>query len=268
MKCPYLHRCNKYTDLTCQIDRLREVLLAKDREIARLKAENEKLKARQCGGKADPAKTRLFGSSTPSSLIPIKENSTEEARRRIGGRPKGHVGCGRKDIPSPDERIDLPYPVCPINHAELTHFQVRTRTVVHSVPARCITRQYTIYRAWCPVCSTSSARRQSNMPMRRRGHAMAEAATHGASSLRRPRSTASASHGVRQSRRIRDEILTWIAKPVKDGKLRGFFELMNKKRHRFFQWVDHPEVEAENNLAERRLRPLVVARKVCFGSQS
>ena len=72
----------------------------------------------------------------------------------------------------------------------------------------------------------------------------------------------------RESRRIRDEILTWIAKPVKDGKLRGFFELMSKKRHRFFQWVDHPEVEAENNLAERRLRPLVVARKVCFGSQS
>ena len=33
-------------------------------------------------------------------------------------------------------------------------------------------------------------------------------------------------------------------------------------------WVRHPEVEAENNLAERRLRPMVIARKVCFGSQS
>jgi hypothetical protein len=39
-------------------------------------------------------------------------------------------------------------------------------------------------------------------------------------------------------------------------------------RPRFFQWVCNPEVEAENNLAERRLRPLVIARKVCFGSQS
>lgn len=37
---------------------------------------------------------------------------------------------------------------------------------------------------------------------------------------------------------------------------------------RFFQWVCHPEIEVENNLAERRLRPLVIARKVCFGSQS
>jgi len=40
------------------------------------------------------------------------------------------------------------------------------------------------------------------------------------------------------------------------------------KRDRFFQWVCNPEVVAENNLAERRLRPLVIARKVCFGSQS
>ena len=55
---------------------------------------------------------------------------------------------------------------------------------------------------------------------------------------------------------------------MKDGRLKGLFEFMDKKRHRFFQWVDHLEVEAENNLAERRLRPLVVARKVCFGSQS
>ena len=29
-----------------------------------------------------------------------------------------------------------------------------------------------------------------------------------------------------------------------------------------------PKALKENNLAERRLRPLVVARKVCFGSQS
>ncbi len=71
-----------------------------------------------------------------------------------------------------------------------------------------------------------------------------------------------------ESRRIRDDILAWIAQPVSDGKLRGYFEFMDKTRHRFFQWVDHPDVEAENNLAERRLRPLVVARKVCFGSQS
>ena len=85
-KCPYLHRCNKYTDLTCQIDRLREASLAKDREIARLKAENERLKAAQCGGGQTSSKALPFGSSTPSSKIPLKPNSSEESRRRLGGR--------------------------------------------------------------------------------------------------------------------------------------------------------------------------------------
>jgi hypothetical protein len=35
-----------------------------------------------------------------------------------------------------------------------------------------------------------------------------------------------------------------------------------------YHWTDDPAVPAENNLAERELRPLVVARKVSFGSQS
>ena len=71
-----------------------------------------------------------------------------------------------------------------------------------------------------------------------------------------------------ESRRIRDDMLMWIASPVKDGGLKGYFDYMMKMKHRFFQWVDHPEIEAENNLAERRLRSLVIARKVSLGSQS
>jgi len=67
---------------------------------------------------------------------------------------------------------------------------------------------------------------------------------------------------------IRDELLAIARSPVKDGRLKGYFDLIVNRRERFFQWVCNPEVEAENNLAERRLRPLVIARKVCFGSQS
>jgi hypothetical protein len=66
-KCPYLHRCSKYTELTCQLDRKDEVIAAKDREIARLRAENAALKASQCGGERNPANIKPFGSSTPSS---------------------------------------------------------------------------------------------------------------------------------------------------------------------------------------------------------
>ena len=35
-----------------------------------------------------------------------------------------------------------------------------------------------------------------------------------------------------------------------------------------YHWAAHRKVPAENNLAERELRPLVIARKVSFGSQS
>ena len=49
-KCPHLHQCDKYLDLTRRIDRLEERLAAKTRECDRLKAENERLKAAQSGG--------------------------------------------------------------------------------------------------------------------------------------------------------------------------------------------------------------------------
>ena len=419
-KCPFLHRCNKYTELTCQLDRKDEIIAAKDRRIAQLEAENASLKAERCGGERNPAKIRPFGSSTPSSKIPVKENSTEEARSRIGGQKKGHPGHGRPDVADPDEKIDLPKPTCPVSRLPLANFQVRTRTVVHVVPARSITKQYTIYRAWCPDCGCYH---ESEVPgvmpyfgfsndliaqalvdhfgngiplgtLARRAHVKKSALRHMAHriagmlegglgrlleefraapvkhadettwscdgkngyawgfftpavSLYRLRGTRGsvvakevfgdgphigvlgvdryAAYGKawlgaiqyclehykrnvgdlleaepenkehrkyipqfldllreamtlrsrfkddeynEESRRIRDEILNWIAQPVKDGKLKGYFEYMTKMKHRFFQWVDHPEVEAENNLAERRIRPLVVARKVCFGSQS
>ena len=35
-----------------------------------------------------------------------------------------------------------------------------------------------------------------------------------------------------------------------------------------YHWARDPAIPADNNLAERQLRPLVVARKVSFGSQS
>lgn len=71
-----------------------------------------------------------------------------------------------------------------------------------------------------------------------------------------------------ESRRIRDEMPAIAATPVKDKRLAEYFGLISKRRDRFFQWVCHPEIPAENNLAERRLRPLVTARKVSFGSLS
>jgi hypothetical protein len=41
-----------------------------------------------------------------------------------------------------------------------------------------------------------------------------------------------------------------------------------KQRDHLFTFLDHPEVEATNNLAERQLRPAVIARKVSCGNKT
>ena len=422
-KCPFLHRCNKYTDLTLRIDRLVESNAAKDRRIAALEAENAALKAAQTGSPSNPADVRIFGSSTPSSLIPIKENSTEEARRRRGGQPEGHEGHGRKAVAGEDvdETVELERPTtCPLCGGALVNPHSRERIVFDVVPARHVKRKYVVWRAWCPACGEWHEvappgvmprfafsnnliaqvlvdHMKNGIPLgtlaRRAGvkksslhameHRIAEMLEGGIDRILEEFRAAPVKHadetkwpcdgksgyawgffsptvsiyrfrGTRgsevpvdvfgpgphlgvlvvdryagynsswlgpmqyclehyrrnvgdlleanpknaeyqkyippflgllreamklrsscdgekyngESRRIRDEILTLVESPVKDGKLKGYFDLIKEKRHRFFQWVEHPEVEAENNLAERRIRPIVTARKVCFCSQS
>lgn len=48
-------------------------------------------------------------------------------------------------------------------------------------------------------------------------------------------------------------------------KIQGIF---HEKRKRLYHWVKDRDVAADNNRAERELRPTVIARKVSFGSQS
>ncbi|MBR5113867.1 MAG: IS66 family transposase [Oscillospiraceae bacterium] len=423
-RCQYWNRCAKYTDLAVRIDRLTETLAAKDRRIRALEEENARLKDAQCGGASGAAAPALpFKSGTPSSKIPVKPNSSEEDRRRVGGRPKGHAGHGRKAVPdeAADEVVELARPTsCPVHGVALASWTTRTRTVVHMVPARRIVRNYTIYRAWCPLCGKyhesdvpgvmpyfaftndlisqvlvdhfqagiplgTLARRAGvkKAALKKMAHKVAELLEGGVPRLveefraaldkhadetpwscdgkngyawgfftsdvsvyrlrgtrastvpaeifgdgahagvlgvdrysayncswrgriqyclehfkrnvrdlleAEPKNAEYQKHIPRflellasamtlrnrkrgreyddESLAIRDELLAIARSPVRDGKLRGYFDLMVQKRERFFQWVCHPEIEAENNLAERRLRPLVIARKVCFGSQS
>lgn len=41
-----------------------------------------------------------------------------------------------------------------------------------------------------------------------------------------------------------------------------------EKAERLYHWAGDRNIPADNNLAERELRPLVIARKISFGSQS
>ncbi len=52
-----------------------------------------------------------------------------------------------------------------------------------------------------------------------------------------------------------------------DGKVTEH-SVFRENRDRLFQWVRSPEIPSDNNYAEKELTPIVIARKISFGSQS
>jgi len=73
----------------------------KQREIDRLKEEVQQLRTK-LSIKKRKDKEGFFGSSTPSSQIPVKANSTQENKKNQGGAKPGHKGRGRKKHDSSD----------------------------------------------------------------------------------------------------------------------------------------------------------------------
>ena len=43
---------------------------------------------------------------------------------------------------------------------------------------------------------------------------------------------------------------------------------LRKNKDKYFTFLDHPGIPIDNNKAERSLRPLVIKRKICFGSRT
>jgi len=56
--------------------------------------------------------------------------------------------------------------------------------------------------------------------------------------------------------------------PAQHSSLQKVQNIFREQTKRLFHWTKSPKVPADNNRAERELRPLVIARKVSFGSQS
>ena len=70
------------------------------------------------------------------------------------------------------------------------------------------------------------------------------------------------------SKELSDRIKAIVNTPVKDGGVKTYFEIFTRHPERMYNWVGHPEIESHNNLAEGRLRRLVISRKISYGSQS
>ena len=72
----------------------------------------------------------------------------------------------------------------------------------------------------------------------------------------------------RQARQIKHAIQKIINANAQHPAIQGIQNIFREKSHRLFHWAEDPVIPADNNLAERELRPLVIARKLSFGSQS
>ena len=71
-----------------------------------------------------------------------------------------------------------------------------------------------------------------------------------------------------QAAAIRRAIEMATRAPASHPGIQHIQDIFREKSRRLFRWTLDPRIPAENNLAERELRPLVIARKVSFGSQS
>jgi len=72
----------------------------------------------------------------------------------------------------------------------------------------------------------------------------------------------------RRATRIRRRITAIVHRQARHAAIRKVQDVFRKHPKRLYHWTRDPTIPAENNLAERDLRALVIARKVSFGSQS
>jgi transposase len=71
-----------------------------------------------------------------------------------------------------------------------------------------------------------------------------------------------------QAKEIQEKIIEVNKRPAQHLAIRAIQDLFNTHEHRLYHSVQDRGVPPDNNLAERDLRPTVIARKVSFGSSS
>jgi transposase len=68
--------------------------------------------------------------------------------------------------------------------------------------------------------------------------------------------------------KVKSQIVAAVDSPASHLGIRHIQDIFRQNAHRLHHWAENRAVPAENNLAERDLRPTVIARKTSFGSQS
>ncbi|MFC1453466.1 IS66 family transposase [Verrucomicrobiota bacterium] len=73
---------------------------------------------------------------------------------------------------------------------------------------------------------------------------------------------------TREVRKLEKQLDRLTSMPVTKGKATTLQKRIDKYRDDLIRFVTHPDVEFHNNRAERQLRPMVIGRKVSFGSNT
>jgi hypothetical protein len=71
---------------------------------------------------------------------------------------------------------------------------------------------------------------------------------------------------AKKAARLKSEIEAVMDSPARHLGVRHIQDIFRENRGRLYHWAKDRRVPADNNLAERDLRPTVIARKVSFGS--
>lgn len=71
-----------------------------------------------------------------------------------------------------------------------------------------------------------------------------------------------------QASALKARIIDWNGNAASHPGVQQIQNIFRENPDRLYHWADDPQVPADNNRAERELRPLVIARKISFGSQS
>lgn len=132
-----------------------EGCLQKQREIDRLKEEVQQLRLKVCANQRK-SKEGFFGSSTPSSKVPVKANSLAENQARRGGAPKGHHAVGRQvfsEAEADERRIaQVSVTFCQTCECSLSRQSSNQRAIYELVREQIKKIYYEIERKVCPQC--------------------------------------------------------------------------------------------------------------------
>lgn len=137
----------------------------KRREIDRLKEEVQQLRQKVCANQRKSG-AGFFGSSTPSSQIPVKANSLAANQAKKGGASKGHRGVGRQvfSAAEADERrvAEVSAQNCEACECGLKRLSSNERSVYELERERVKKIYYEIERKVCPKCRRTVSGRVGN----------------------------------------------------------------------------------------------------------